>query len=82
MKDQCKRKSSRGRACLLDAEPEHDLHMNIGESWPDPNVSPENHGYGWVPRSGVLSDMDARIQAEPLDVLGRPRAKTREETSG
>jgi len=73
MPAQCLQKSSRGRACLFDAEPEHDIHMNMGETWPDEKMAPVNRGYGWVPRSGVLSSTDERIAAESLDALGRPR---------
>lgn len=28
--DQCHRKSNKGRVCLFDASPEHEIHMNIG----------------------------------------------------
>lgn len=69
---QCEHKSPRGRACLFDAEPEHDVHMNIGETWSVSGVSGERLP-NWQGSTGVLSAMKERIDAEPLDVLGRPR---------
>jgi hypothetical protein len=71
MKAQCERKSPKGRACLFDAEPVHDLHMNMGETWSDPATLRVDRIS--VATTGMLSDLDQRMAAEPLDVLGRPR---------